>query len=76
MTWTAADTAELDVLINELVDCFFEHRETCVTCQTHSAACTSLRTAIEVVLDWRRKRELLSTAENLRIHQEIRNAAA
>lgn len=75
MTWTAADTAELDVLINELVDCFFEHRETCAACKQRQP-CPQLRIAIEVVIDWRRKRELLSTAENLRLHQQARNAAA
>ncbi len=74
--WTAADQAELDVLIDELVYCFFEHRETCETCRTPFAVCPQLRTAIEVVLDWRRRRELLTRAELLRVHQEIRNAAA
>jgi hypothetical protein len=31
--WTAADQAELDVLLYALVDSYFEHRERCRACQ-------------------------------------------
>lgn len=79
MTWTAADAAEQDALINELVRCFFEHRDTCDHCLAWKAKlpgslpCPDLHTAIEIVLEWRRHRELLSRAEALRLQQ---NAAA
>lgn len=73
MTWTAADAAEQDVLIDELVICYFEHLETCDKCQARRVRrgepCPRLQTAIEIVLDWRRRRELLSRAEELRFEQ-------
>jgi hypothetical protein len=46
--WTAADQAELDVLVHALVFDYFEHRERCEACQpcdmpalwdAHKAAC-------------------------------------
>lgn len=81
MTWTAADAAEQDVLIDELARCFFEHRRECAHCirwderTPGSTPCPHLKTAIDVVLEWRRRRELLSRAEQLRLHQQARNAA-
>lgn len=75
MTWTAADSAEQDVLIDELVRCYFEHLESCHTCQARREApgppCPQLRTAIDIVLEWRRQRELLSRAEALRLEQTL-----
>ena len=112
--WTAADAAELDVLLHELAAGYHEHRERCEACSpepcpilaawrehlkackacqgdaplTHGPACErkrrfvdhgqncvrcnpcpSLRLAIELVLQWRRSRELLSRAEWLRAEQ-------
>jgi hypothetical protein len=63
--WTPADSAELDCLIYELVRSYFEHRERCEACQSHSP-CPALATAITVVAEWRQMRELLSRAEYLR----------
>lgn len=82
MTWTEADAAEQDVLVDELARCFMEHREECDICtnwrskQPGATPCPALRIAIDVVLDWRRRRELLSRAEELRLHEQARNAAA
>lgn len=75
MSWTAADAAELDVLIDELVRCYYRHRPTCPNCAT-AQACQHLHTAIDEILEWRHHRELLTRAEQLRLDQEIRNAAA
>lgn len=119
--WSAADSAEQDVLVAELVRGAFDHRERCRACSpepcatvsawrrhledcaacrgdaplTHGAPCErraefvahgascprcnrcpSLRTAIEVVVDWLGFRELLSRAEHLRAERERMGAAA
>ena len=75
MTWTPADAAEQDVLIDELVRCYFEHLETCDACKSrrggYGEPCPKLRTAIDVVLEWRRRRELLSRAEALRMERAV-----
>lgn len=129
MTWTSADSAEQDVLIDELARAFTEHRQECEACQPcpqvaawkeHRAGCWKCRNtirftttsygepcphyiahlahgrtckpcnpcpqlhiAIDVVLEWRRHRELLSRAQALRISRDLidqqshqRNAAA
>jgi hypothetical protein len=60
--WTAADAAELDVLLWELTGRWFEHRDTCPL-----RPCPHLRDAIETVLDWRQGRILRTRAEQLRL---------
>ena len=110
--WTVADSAEMDVLVWELVRGYFEHRARCEACNPaepcpiylewteHLASCRgcrgdaplsfsacpgrraafvahgetcrrcnscpALRAAIEVVMEWREARALLSRAEHLR----------
>lgn len=71
-TWTAADQAELDVLLWELTGRWDEHRRTC----THERPCPHLGKAIEVVLEWRAARSLMSRAEALRIERTLFEAAA
>lgn len=66
MSWTAADQAELDVLLWELIDGYFDHRATCEPCQAR-ANCPRWHDAIDVVLGWRHRRQLLSRAEQLRL---------
>jgi hypothetical protein len=59
--WTAADDAELDVLVWALVDGWHRHRPTCdLDPDPH------LQEAIREVLDWRQARLLRSRAEALR----------
>ncbi len=69
--WTAADSAELDVLLQALAVAFFEHRERCATCLEGRVPCPSVRNAIREVCDWREARILLSRAQALRIDQEL-----
>ena len=75
--WTEADEAELAALTWELIDGIFEHRETCSRCIAHatretgSLPCPNVRNAIEVVADWRYRRELLSRALWLRRQREL-----
>ena len=64
--WTQADAAETDVLLNELVAGYFEHRS---WCREHR--CPHVGDAIDVLLDWRRRRRLLSRARYLRTGQEL-----
>ena len=76
--WTQADAAELDVLLHELVGAYFDHRDTCDHCiacrarQAGSTPCPYLASAIAIVLDWRQKRQLLTTAEELRLERTTR----
>lgn len=65
MDWTAADQAELDVLVWELVRAAWAHRE-CARCRELNTWCPPLAEAAGAVLDWRRGRRLLSRAEALR----------
>ena len=83
--WTQADAAELDVLLHELVGAYFDHRDRCDHCiawrarQAGSMPCPYLSSAIAIVLDWRQKRQLLTTAEELRLERTthlIRREAA
>ena len=49
--WTAADQAELDVLLWALVSGYFEHRRRCATCAAGFPPCQHLQAAIEA-LHW------------------------
>jgi hypothetical protein len=64
--WTAADAAELDVLVHELVRVGFLHREACSCCRAGYPPCPRLGEAIETVIEWRDGRVLRSKAEWLR----------
>jgi hypothetical protein len=69
--WTEADSAELDVLVNELVTGYFEHRHACRACVPNAMLpCPHVQRAIAVVVDWRDARWLLSRAEALRARVE------
>lgn len=63
--WTAADQAELDVLVNALVRAGFAHRD-CQRCRAVNTWCPPMAGAADAFLDWLRARELLSRAEWLR----------
>ena len=56
---TAADAAELDVLLWELCGCWDEHRRTC----THERPCPFLVEGIAAVIAWRDARLLRTRAE-------------
>ena len=70
MTWTAADQAELDVMVHALVVGYFEHRQHCRSCaasrQPGGLPCKAVQAAIREVVDWWEARQLLSKAEALR----------
>ena len=73
---TPADLAEQDVLLWALVDGYATHWEKCRACQPNPEPgvpypCPHLRQAIDVVLDWRYARALLSKAQALRIEQDV-----
>ena len=74
--WTAADGAELDVLLYELVRGVSEHRERCARCAEGFPPCPHVRRAIEAVLEWRAARALLSRAEWLRAERHRLEAVA
>jgi len=69
--WSPADAAELDVLVWALVSGYSEHRKKCRACADEPEPgapypCPHLAGAIDVVLDWREARILLSRAHALR----------
>jgi hypothetical protein len=67
--WTAADDAELMVLVHELVDGICEHNEKCSVCSRGEAWCTGVREAFDVVLDWIERRRAASFAAGVRAMQ-------
>lgn len=80
--WTTADQAELDVLTYELVDAYMAHRDTCDHCLAWaerlpgSLPCPYVAAAISIVLEWRTKRQLRTTAEELRLERDAQLARA
>lgn len=66
--WTAADQAELDVLLWELVTIFRRHRLHCTECLLGRSFCDPMRACVEIVIDWRERRLLRSKADWLRAH--------
>ena len=77
--WTAADGAELDVLLWALATGYDEHRKLCRACRPDPDPdapypCPSLMRAVGEVVDWRDARALLSRAEALRTQLEERAA--
>jgi hypothetical protein len=74
--WTAADRAELDVLIDALLGAVAIHRERCRVCSAGGPWCAPLRDCFESVLAWRRTRELRSLAAWLRMRQTLHEQAA
>jgi hypothetical protein len=69
--WSPADAAELDVLVWALISGYSEHREKCRACAEATYPCPHLAGAIDLVLNWRQARMLLSCAPALRIDQEL-----
>jgi hypothetical protein len=72
--WTAADDAELAVLVRDLVELAFLHRERCDECRSEGRSCAVVREAIEVVLEWRERRSARSFAVALRARQDVLDA--
>jgi hypothetical protein len=72
--WTAADQAELQLLVHELVDGHDNHQQGCPTCR-NGEPCRPLRDAIAIVVEWRERRVLHSQAAWLRAVQNIEDAA-
>jgi hypothetical protein len=70
--WTPADAAELDVLVFELVRGYLKHKPRCASCAAGYPPCPHVRTAIEVVVEWREARALLSRAQHLRAAEVAR----
>jgi hypothetical protein len=72
--WTAADGAELDVRVHELVEYAFRHREAdCRACAAGYPPRPHVGAAIERVLAWRDERILRSRAAWLRAEQDQRD---
>jgi hypothetical protein len=65
---TAADLAELDVLVWELAKGYHEHRPRCAAC-AGPLPCPHVGRAIQEVLDWLDARILLTRAQWLRERQ-------
>ena len=64
--WTAADAAELDVLIFEFVRVHEIHVPRCETCRQGGPWCPRLLASFEAVLEWKQARTLRSKADFLR----------
>jgi hypothetical protein len=64
--WTAADDAELMVLVQELVDGIYEHNEKCSVCSLGEVWCSHVREAFDVVQDWIERRRAASFAAGMR----------
>lgn len=63
--WTAADQAELDVLIAYFVELAWAHR-VCRACHERGTMCGQLEAIWDEIEDWLKRRSLLSKAEYLR----------
>ena len=61
-----ADQAELDVLIDALLEAVLDHRSRCAICRSGGPWCEALRDCFEIVVGWRRQRLRRSRAEWLR----------
>ena len=64
LCWTPADQAEQDVLVDELVTQAWPHRG-------KSGFREALGEAVDVILEWRRRRELATLAVRLRARQDL-----
>jgi hypothetical protein len=69
--WTAADQADLDLLIFEFVKVAALHHERCSTCKAGAGWCPALSGACEELVEWRDGRMLASRATYLRSGQEL-----
>jgi hypothetical protein len=69
--WTEADDAELEVLVHELVDLYYEHLDRCSFCPERARACPATSEAAQAVLDWLCRRRLHSAAARLRAEQDF-----
>ena len=67
--WTAADAAELDVLILEFVRVHALHVPACEECRQGGLWCKRLRDSFDAVVEWREGRELRSKATWLRLRE-------
>jgi hypothetical protein len=63
--WTPADAAEQAVIVRELVDWDFAHRDGCLTCD-RDGCCAERRRRIEALIDWCDRRSGESLAAELR----------
>jgi hypothetical protein len=69
LCWTAADAAELDVLIGELVDTVAAHLERCPVCRERRGWCEPLRGCFDEIVAWRDWRVRQTRAQTLRAEQ-------
>lgn len=72
--WTLADEAELELLVHEFVNGWYEHRICCRVCSRGGRWCSHLCDALEVILEWRRGRILHNKAIRLRALQQHEEA--
>jgi hypothetical protein len=71
IVWTAADAAELDVLLYVFVETVWIHQARCGICSKGGPWCQPLKDCFEELLAWRKRRELLSVAARLRAKQDF-----
>jgi hypothetical protein len=74
--WTAADDAELTVLVQEFVDGEIEHRERCAICSQGGPWCKPLQEALETIIDWRERRSAHSFAIAMRRLEQLEAASS
>ena len=68
--WTAADRAELEAIVYQLVESLTEHRAYgCETCAAGYPPCPRVQKAIGIVIEWREARMVLSRAKWERMRQ-------
>jgi hypothetical protein len=63
--WTPADEAEFSAIVWALVSGLLEHKPRCRACR-ENRFCAGSEEAVQIVVDWRRGRSLLSRAQHLR----------
>lgn len=64
--WSAADDAELDVLVDAFVGAVLAHRTGCAVCCAGGPWCAPLAECFDGLVAWRRSRALRSKAVWLR----------
>lgn len=77
--WTAADNAELDLLVREFVDALFSHDQRCPQCIAQLAGtspnrCKEFGEVVTAIVEWRELRSAASFAIAMRRLQNTLDA--
>jgi hypothetical protein len=68
---TDADDAESDVLLDALITGVYDHRERCAVCSQGGPWCSNLVDAFQILMVFRRTRQLRSLAAYLRARETV-----